>query len=98
MSMSAILWAVALKTGDPIRKTVLFNMATRADDNGSCCPDLEQISQDTEIDIDTVQEKIRELMYMGIIAYAPDLEELYENKGCYRLNIPKEYQNLLYSE
>jgi|SRR5215510_2102526 len=77
MSWKALSWAEDVKTGSPIRKSVLIMLANHADESHSCFPKVKTISAATEISVSAVSEAIKNLVADGWIKTL----ERYDAKG-----------------
>ncbi|EBR4546813.1 helix-turn-helix domain-containing protein [Salmonella enterica] len=67
MSMTLMAKAMAIKTGNPIRKLVLIKLADNANDLGECWPSNQHIADQCEVGKSTVKAHIRELEKMGLL-------------------------------
>ncbi|HAU3085884.1 TPA: helix-turn-helix domain-containing protein [Salmonella enterica subsp. salamae] len=67
MSMTLMAWAMAIKTGNPIRKLVLIKLADNANDNGECWPSYQHIADHCECSRSAVRSHIDALIGMGVL-------------------------------
>ncbi|EAZ0558060.1 helix-turn-helix domain-containing protein [Salmonella enterica] len=67
MSMTLMAWAMAIKTGNPIRKLVLIKLADNANDNGECRPSYQHIADHCECSRSAVRSHIDALIGMGVL-------------------------------
>ncbi len=67
MSMTLIARAMAIKTGNPIRKLVLIKLADNANDNGECWPSYQHIADHCECSRSAVRSHIDALIGMGVL-------------------------------
>jgi DNA-binding MarR family transcriptional regulator len=68
MNIRAVNAALAIKTGSPKKKAVLWALANRANESGVCWPEQQNISDQTEWSVDTIQKSIKELVDDGLIS------------------------------
>lgn len=68
MSMTLMAKAMAIKTGNPIRKLVLIKLADNANDNGECWPSYKHIAGHCECSKSAVRDHIDALISMGLLA------------------------------
>lgn len=68
MSMTLMAKAMAIKTGNPIRKLVLIKLADNANDNGECWPSYKHIADHCECSKSAVRDHIDALISMGLLA------------------------------
>lgn len=68
MSMTLMARAMAIKTGNPIRKLVLIKLADNANDNGECWPSYKHIADHCECSKSAVRDHIDALISMGLLA------------------------------
>lgn len=61
MSLTAMVWAMRQKTGNPITKLILIKIADNANDQGLAWPSLNTIAEVAEIDRSTVIRHIKRL-------------------------------------
>lgn len=73
MSITAIAWALSVKTGSPTTKLVLIKLADNANDEGKCWPSNRHIAEHTELSERAVREHIKTLVLAGLVA----IEERY---------------------
>lgn len=59
--------AMAIKTGNPIRKLVLIKLADNANDNGECWPSYQHIADHCECSRSAVRSHIDVLIGMGVL-------------------------------
>lgn len=59
--------AMAIKTGNPIRKLVLIKLADNANDNGECWPSYQHIADHCECSRSAVRSHIDALIGMGVL-------------------------------
>lgn len=59
--------AMAIKTGNPIRKLVLIKLADNANDNGECWPSYQHIADHCECSRSAVRTHIDALIGMGVL-------------------------------
>ncbi|MGK8935272.1 helix-turn-helix domain-containing protein [Pluralibacter gergoviae] len=67
MSMTLMAKALAIKTGNPIRKLVLIKLADNANDHGECWPSYKHIADHCECSKSAVREHIDALISMGLL-------------------------------
>ncbi|EAM7297114.1 helix-turn-helix domain-containing protein [Salmonella enterica] len=67
MSMTLMARAMAIKTGNPIRKLVLIKIADNANDNGECWPSYQHIADHCECSRSAVRTHIDALIGMGVL-------------------------------
>ncbi|HCC6091922.1 helix-turn-helix domain-containing protein [Citrobacter freundii] len=67
MSMTLMARAMAIKTGNPIRKLVLIKLADNANDNGECWPSYQHIADHCECSRSAVRTHIDALIGMGVL-------------------------------
>lgn len=67
MSIKAMAWAYAQRTGSPVRKAVLTAIADVADDNGEAYPAIDTIATMIEVSRSTVQRAVKELEATGFL-------------------------------
>lgn len=67
MSMTLMARAMAIKTGNPIRKLVLIKLADNANDNGECWPTYQHIADHCECSRSAVRKHIDALIGMGVL-------------------------------
>lgn len=67
MSLLALGWAVAQKTGSVTRKAVLMVLCNYADDKGHAWPSVARICQDAELSERAAQEALRGLEATGFL-------------------------------
>lgn len=67
MSMTLMAKALAIKTGNPIRKLVLIKLADNANDHGECWPSYKHIADHCECSKSAVREHIDALITMGLL-------------------------------
>ncbi|EEO2922839.1 helix-turn-helix domain-containing protein [Salmonella enterica subsp. enterica] len=67
MSMTLMARAMAIKTGNPIRKLVLIKLADNANDNGECWPSYQHIADHCECSRSAVRSHIDALIGMGVL-------------------------------
>ncbi|EAM4704466.1 helix-turn-helix domain-containing protein [Salmonella enterica] len=67
MSMTLMARAMAIKTGNPIRKLVLIKLADNANDNGECWPSYQHIAEHCECSRSAVRSHIDALIGMGVL-------------------------------
>ncbi|WP_218453244.1 helix-turn-helix domain-containing protein [Salmonella enterica] len=67
MSMTLMARAMAIKTGNPIRKLVLIKLADNANDNGECWPSYQHIADHCECSRSAVRSHIDALISMGVL-------------------------------
>lgn len=67
MSMTLMAKAMAIKTGNPIRKLVLIKLADNANDNGECWPSYQHIADHCECSRSAVRDHISALIDMGLL-------------------------------
>lgn len=68
MSMTLMARAMAIKTGNPIRKLVLIKLADNANDNGECWPSYQHIADHCECSRSAVRTHIDALIGMGVLS------------------------------
>lgn len=68
MSMTLMAQAMAIKTGNPIRKLVLIKLADNANDNGECWPSYQHIADHCECSRSAVRTHIDALIGMGVLS------------------------------
>ncbi|WP_275261294.1 helix-turn-helix domain-containing protein [Citrobacter freundii] len=68
MSMTLVAQAMAIKTGNPIRKLVLIKLADNANDNGECWPSYQHIADHCECSRSAVRTHIDALIGMGVLS------------------------------
>lgn len=68
MSVQAIDWAFSVRTSKATSKCVLIALANRANEDGICWPSQKRIAHETEMSVDSVQRRLRELESDGLIA------------------------------
>ncbi|HBR6442416.1 TPA: helix-turn-helix domain-containing protein [Klebsiella pneumoniae] len=67
MSMTLMAKAMAIKTGNPIRKLVLIKLADNANDSGECWPSYKHIADHCECSKSAVRDHIDALISMGLL-------------------------------
>lgn len=67
MSVQAVTWALAQKTGSPSGKAVLLALANYAGAAGESFPRQERLADETEQSVDSVQRRLKELVQAGLI-------------------------------
>ncbi|MGK6872271.1 helix-turn-helix domain-containing protein [Klebsiella pneumoniae] len=67
MSMTLMAKAMAIKTGNPIRKLVLIKLADNANDSGECWPSYKHIADHCECSKSAVRDHINALISMGLL-------------------------------
>ncbi|KAK2337393.1 replication protein, partial [Clostridioides difficile] len=67
MSMTLMAKAMAIKTGNPIRKLVLIKLADNANDSGECWPSYKHIADHCECSKSAVRYHIDALISMGLL-------------------------------
>lgn len=67
MSVEAIRWARATKTGKATAKLVLLILADFADKDGVCWPSQKRIAEESDQSVDTVQRRLRDLEKADLI-------------------------------
>ncbi|EHT4465170.1 helix-turn-helix domain-containing protein [Salmonella enterica] len=67
MSMTLMARAMAIKTGNPIRKLVLIKLADNANDNGECWPSYQHIADHCECSRSAIRSHIDALIGMGVL-------------------------------
>ncbi|WP_188002806.1 helix-turn-helix domain-containing protein [Klebsiella aerogenes] len=67
MSMTLMAKAMAIKTGNPIRKLVLIKLADNANDYGECWPSYKHIADHCECSKSAVRDHIDALIAMGLL-------------------------------
>lgn len=67
MSMTLMARAMAIKTGNPIRKLVLIKLADNANDSGECWPSYKHIAEHCECSKSAVRDHIDALISMGLL-------------------------------
>ncbi|HIA8488098.1 TPA: helix-turn-helix domain-containing protein [Klebsiella pneumoniae] len=67
MSMTLMAKAMAIKTGNPIRKLVLIKLADNANDSGECWPSYKHIADHCECSKSAVRAHIDALISMGLL-------------------------------
>ncbi|WP_449769582.1 helix-turn-helix domain-containing protein [Klebsiella pneumoniae] len=67
MSMTLMAKAMAIKTGNPIRKLVLIKLADNANDSGECWPSYKYIADHCECSKSAVRDHIDALISMGLL-------------------------------
>ncbi|HBR4926883.1 TPA: helix-turn-helix domain-containing protein [Klebsiella pneumoniae] len=67
MSMTLMAKAMAIKTGNPIRKLVLIKLADNANDSGECWPSYKHIADHCECSKSAVRNHIDALISMGLL-------------------------------
>lgn len=67
MSVQAVTWALAQKTGSPSAKAVLLALANYAGAAGESFPRQERLADETEQSVDSVQRRLKELVALGLI-------------------------------
>ncbi|HIH9820292.1 TPA: helix-turn-helix domain-containing protein [Klebsiella pneumoniae] len=67
MSMTLMAKAMAIKTGNPIRKLVLIKLADNANDSGECWPSYKHIADHCECSKSAVRHHIDALISMGLL-------------------------------
>ncbi|EOX2936503.1 helix-turn-helix domain-containing protein [Klebsiella pneumoniae] len=67
MSMTLMAKAMAIKTGNPIRKLVLIKLADNANDSGECWPSYKHIAHHCECSKSAVRDHIDALISMGLL-------------------------------
>ncbi len=67
MSMTLMARAMAIKTGNPIRKLVLIKLADNANDSGECWPSYKHIADHCECSKSAVRDHIDALIAMGLL-------------------------------
>ncbi|EPM1802646.1 helix-turn-helix domain-containing protein [Klebsiella pneumoniae] len=67
MSMTLMAKAMAIKTGNPIRKLVLIKLADNANDSGECWPSYKHIANHCECSKSAVRDHIDALISMGLL-------------------------------
>jgi DNA-binding transcriptional ArsR family regulator len=83
MSLQALGWGYAQKTGSGTRKAVLLALCNFADENGQSWPSVRRICRDTEFSERTVRETLRELEAAGFVSK----EERRTEDGAMRSNL-----------
>ncbi len=68
MSLKAMVWALEVRVGNPIRKLVLLKLADHANDRGECWPSLDLLSEVAEVSRRSVIRHIQDLEEMGLIS------------------------------
>ena len=67
MSVFAIAWAKAQRTGSPTRKLVLQAIADYADDRGICWPSQRTLARETELSVRSIRRALDDLEDAGFI-------------------------------
>lgn len=67
MSLQAMVWAIEVRVGDPILKTLLFALCHHANSQWKCWPSQELLAYETEVSKRTIQRKLEELQEKGLI-------------------------------
>lgn len=68
MSHEAQTWALKIKTGSPVRKSILMYLANRANtEDGASWPSQRRVADETEYGERTVRDALKDLEEMGII-------------------------------
>ena len=67
MSMTLMAKAMAIKTGNPIRKLVLIKLADNANDSGECWPSYKHSADHCECSKSAVRDHIDALISMGLL-------------------------------
>lgn len=67
MSVQAVTWALAQRTGSPSAKAVLLALANYAGASGESFPKQERLADETEQSVDSVQRRLKELVALGLI-------------------------------
>lgn len=68
MSMMLMARAMAIKTGNPLRKLVLIKLADNANDSGECWPSYRHIADHCECSRSAVREHVGALIALGLLA------------------------------
>lgn len=68
MSMTLMARAMAIKTGNPLRKLVLIKLADNANDSGECWPSYRHIADHCECSRSAVREHVGALIALGLLA------------------------------
>ncbi len=68
MSMTLMAKAMAIKTGNPLRKLVLIKLADNANDSGECWPSYRHIADHCECSRSAVREHVGALIALGLLA------------------------------
>lgn len=67
MSFTALGWAVSVKTGSPVDKAVLIQLASLADENESCFPSHAWLAEQTEYGVTAVKDALKRLQTAGLV-------------------------------
>lgn len=68
MSFQAVAWAIEVRVGDPILKTLLMTICHHADrETWVCWPSQDLLAHETEVSKRTIQRKLEELQEKGFI-------------------------------
>jgi len=65
-------WALGQKTGEPMMKFVLLNLAFHAEGDEFVCPTIETLSNETQLDQAAVQGHLAELKKQGYLKEVGD--------------------------
>lgn len=87
MSISAISWALKVKTGSPTTKLVLIKLADNANDDGQCWPSIRHISEQTELSERAVREHIKALVGLGFVRLEKRYSEGVQLPNVYHLEL-----------
>ena len=77
MSLQAMAWARAMRTGSATVKSVLLAVANYADEEGVCWPSHKQLCEDTELSRNSIIRALDQLQDMGLLTR----EGRYRNDG-----------------
>jgi DNA-binding transcriptional ArsR family regulator len=87
VSITAISWALGIKTGSPSAKLVLIKLADNANDAGRCWPSLRHICEHTELSERAVRTHIRALEELGLVSVEKRSSEGVSLPNVYTLNL-----------
>ena len=71
MSFQAVTWAIEQKTGSPSAKAVLWSIANYANETWCSWPSQKTIGAESEQSVDSVQRRVPELEFAGLIRRIP---------------------------
>ena len=86
MSIDAIRWAWAQKTGKATTKLILLSMADRCSEDHECYPSVKRLSDDTELDRKTILKGLADLEKTGLISDTGERKGATKSVKVFRLN------------
>ena len=87
MAITAIAWALKVKTGSPTAKLVLIKLADNADDGGRCFPSHRHIQDQCELSRSAIQRNIEKLEKMGLVSIERRMRDGVNLPNIYHLNM-----------